>query len=105
LRIRIVNALTGIIEGQPLSQLVPGFVYEVDDLVGGQLIVLRAAIEVRASDPAVDATDEEIDMSRLTGGVHVVPTDKADDRLQLHPKADRRRASDRRKTSRNERRS
>jgi hypothetical protein len=101
LRVRILKALTGIIEGQPLSQFLPGFIYDVDDHVGGQLIVLNAAIEVRATDPAVS---DDIDMSRLTGGVHVIPPDKADDRSLLRPKPDRRKTPDRRKVTRNERR-
>jgi len=101
LRVRILKALTGIIEGQSLSQYLPGFIYEVDDFVGEQLIVLNAAVEVRATDPAVD---DDIDMSRLTGGVHVIPPDKADDRPLLRPKPDRRKTLDRRKATRNERR-
>jgi hypothetical protein len=104
LRVRILKALSGIIEGQPLSRFVPDVIYDVDDVVGGQLIVLKAAIEVRATDPAVGTTDDEIDMARLTGGVHVVPH-HADDRPQLRPKPDRRKTSDRRKVTRKDRRS
>ena len=105
MRVRILKALTGIIEGHPLSQFVPGFVYDVDDVVGGQLIVLRAAIEVRATDPAVYPPHDDIDMARLTGGVQVVAPDSADDRPQLRKKPDRRKVSDRRKITRNDRRS
>ena len=102
MRVRILKALTGIIEGQPLSQFLPGCTYDVDDFIGGQLIVLNAAIEVRATDPAVA---DDIDMPRLTGGVNVIQPDKADDRPQLRPKPDRRKTSDRRKVTRNDRRS
>ena len=72
MRVRILKALTGIIEGQPLSQFLPGCTYDVDDFIGGQLIVLNAAIEVRATDPAVA---DDIDMPRLTGGVNVIQPD------------------------------
>jgi len=105
LRVRILKAVTGIIEGQPLSHFIPGFIYDVDDFVGGQLMVLKAAIEVRATDPAVDITGDDIDMARLTGGVQVIPQEKADDRPQLPSKPDRRKTSDRRKATRNDRRS
>ena len=95
-----MKALTGIIEGQPLSQFVPGFIYDVDEVVGAQLIELDAAIEVRSTDPApaTDSKDVDVDLARLSGGVRVLPPDKADDR-----RAERRRAprptSDRRSAS------
>ena len=97
-----MNALTGVMDGQSLSQFLPGYIYEVTEVFGAQLVAMGAALEVRATDPAVD---DDIDMARLTGGVHVIPPDKADDRPQLRPKPDRRRTRDRRKTTRSERRS
>ena len=103
MRVRIIKALTGIIEGRPLSEFLPGFIYDVDDLVGGQLIEFDAAIEVRSTDPApaTDSKDNDIDLARLSGGVHVLPPDKADDRRV--ERAERRRTprqtADRRRTA------
>jgi hypothetical protein len=95
-----MKALTGIIEGQPLSQFVPGFIYDVDEVVGAQLIELDAAIEVRSTDPApaTDSKDVDVDLSRLAGGIRVLPPDKADDRRAERrrtprPTGDRRSAS------------
>ena len=98
MRVRIVKALTGVIEGRALSEFVPGFIYDVDDLVGAQLIEFDAAIEVRSTDPAPATDSKDVDLARLSGGVRVLPPDKADDR-----QIDRRRAPratpDRRRTS------
>jgi len=77
LRVRILKALTGIMEGRSLSQFLPGYVYDVTEELGIQLVTMGTAIEVRSTDPAVS---DDIDMSRLTGGVHVIPPDKAEDR-------------------------
>jgi hypothetical protein len=104
LRVRILKAVEGIMDGQSLSPYLPGYIYDVDEALGRTLIAMGVAIEVRSTDPAVDSDPDDIDMARLTGGVHVIPPDKADDRIWLRPKPDRRRASDRRKKTRNERR-
>jgi len=74
-RVRILKALSGVIEGHPLSQYVPGHIYEVTDALGLQLAEMGAAIEVRSTDPI-----DDIDLPRLTGGVRVVPPDTAKDR-------------------------
>ena len=105
LRVRILQALAGVIEGHSLSQFVPGYVYDVPEAFGRQLIEMKAAVEVRATDPAIEPEGDDIDMARLTGGVQVVPQDKANDRPQLRPKPDRRKTPDRRRITRNERRS
>ena len=83
MRVRVIRSVEGVIEGRPLSQFVTGYIYEVPDAYGQQLIALEAAIEVRATDPAVG---KEIDMERLTGGVVVVPPDRADDRPERRRK-------------------
>lgn len=80
MRVRIIKALTGVIEGRPLSEFLPGFIYDVDNLVGEQLIELDAAIEVRSTDPAPATDSKDVDLARLSGGVQVLPPDKADDR-------------------------
>jgi hypothetical protein len=87
----------GVIEGRPLSAFLPGFIYDVDDLVGGQLIELDAAIEVRSTDPApaTDSKDADVDLARLSGGVRVLPPDKADDR-RIERRRTPRRTADRR---------
>ena len=76
MRVRIIKTLTGIIEGRPLSEFLPGFIYDVDDLVGGQLIEFDAAIEVRSTDPAPATDSKDVDLARLAGGVYVLPPDK-----------------------------
>ena len=98
MRVRIIKALTGVIEGRALSEFLPGFIYDVDDLVGAQLIEFDAAIEVRSTDPAPATDSKDVDLARLSGGVRVLPPDKADDRRlerRRTPRAtpDRRRAS------------
>ena len=83
MRVRVVRSVEGVIEGRPLSQFVTGYIYDVPDAFGEQLIALEAAIEVRATDPAVGS---EIDLERLTGGVVIVPPDKAHDRPERRRK-------------------
>jgi hypothetical protein len=68
--------MNGVLQGRPLSQFRPGFIYEIDDFVGAQLVELRSAVEVRSTDPVVGTED----MDRLTGGIVIVPPDKADER-------------------------
>jgi len=74
-RVRILKALAGVIEGHPLSHYIPGHIYEVTDALGLQLAELGAALEVRSSDPV-----DDIELPRLTGGVRVVPSDSAEKR-------------------------
>ena len=97
-RVRIIKALTGVIEGRPLSEFLPGFIYDVDNLVGGQLIELDAAIEVRSTDPAPATDSKDVDLARLSGGVQVLPPDKADDR-RIERRRTPRQTADRRWTA------
>lgn len=76
MRIRILKALTGVIEGHGLSQFLPGQIYEVSNAFGQQLIAMSAAIEARSTDATVG---EDTDLDRLNGGIHVLPPDKAGD--------------------------
>ena len=78
MRIRILTALTGVLEGHSLSQFVPGYVYEVDDLIGAQLVELKTAIEVRATDAALVTDDDKL--TRLSGGITIIQPDTAPDR-------------------------
>ena len=70
-------------EGHSLSQFLPSYVYDVPEAFGLQLIAMGTAVEVRSTDPAVV---DDIDMSRLTGGIHVVPSDRAEDRPETRRK-------------------
>lgn len=79
MRVRILKSLNGVIEGRSLSSLLPGYVYEVESFTGEQLIELKAGIEVRSTDPAL-ATAADEDLQRVSGGVIVLPPDKADER-------------------------
>jgi hypothetical protein len=77
-RVRILKGLTGIIEGQSLSQFTAGEIYEVDDFLGTQLVLLSAATEVPSTHGT--ATSVDADFERLAGGVHVVQRQTAEDR-------------------------
>lgn len=90
MRIRILKALAGVIDGHGLSQYILGNVYDVSETFGLQLIALNAAIEVRSTDPALPTDDDDVDMARLTGGVHVVPPDTASDRPEQRRRKPRR---------------
>ena len=82
-RVRIVKPLTGVIEGHPLSSLIPGYIYEIDDFTGEQLLALNAAVEVRSTDPVLatpSTASDDVDVERVAGGVIVIPADTADDR-------------------------
>ena len=68
-----------------MSQFLPGSIYEVPEALGLQLIEMRAAVEVRSTD-ATSEPGEDIDLSRLTGGVTVVQTDRAADRPERRRK-------------------
>ena len=76
MRVRIIQALSGVVDGVPLSSLVPGFVYDLDDAVAMQLIEMRGAAPARSTDiPAISA--EDVGSACLSGGVHVVQPDTA----------------------------
>ena len=68
-------------EGHALSQFVPNCIYEVNESIGRQLIVMDAAIEVRSTDPVLmtASDDAEGDLERIAGGVIVVQQDRAED--------------------------
>ena len=63
LRIRIVKALTGVIESRALSQYLHGHVYEVDPFLGAQLVALGAAVKVRSTDPTDSESAEAISVT------------------------------------------
>jgi hypothetical protein len=103
MRVRILKAAAGVLDGQSLGRLAPGLLYELDDALARQLMSMGCAKEENSQAPALvmRATDEPFDEGPLTGGVHVVPRDTAKD----DSRADRRFGiADRRKHPRTDRR-
>ena len=87
MRVRIVHAVSGVIDGVPLSSLVPGFVYDLENKVAWQLIEMRGAVPARSTDKsAISSEDDYVDPARLSGGIHVVQPDTAHDRRTRRPK-------------------
>ena len=78
-KIRIIEAMAGVMDGRSLTQFLPGFIYDVDETLGAQLVAMKIANEVRSTDSPTNP-GEETDMDRLTGGVQVVTRDKAHER-------------------------
>jgi hypothetical protein len=106
MRVRILKAVAGVLDGQSLGRLTPGLLYELDDLVARQLISMGCAREEKSQTPALvmRAADEPLDEGRLTGGVRVVPRATAKDASRpdrrfgipdrrKHPRTDRRKKS------------
>jgi hypothetical protein len=102
-RVRILRAVAGVLDGQSLGQFTPGLLYELDDALARQLISMGCAREENSHAPALvrRLADEPLDEARLTGGVRVVPRTKADDDSRpdrrdgtadrrKHPRTDRR---------------
>jgi hypothetical protein len=79
-RVRIVKGLAGVMDGVPLSSLVPGFVYELNNHIGGQLLEMCAAKPVRAADPETIKSVEDLDIAWVAGGIHILQSDTAHDR-------------------------
>ena|SRR5436190_16838385 len=103
MRIRIIKAVAGVLDGHTLGQLTPGLVYELDDGLARQLISMGCAREEHSEALAlvIRSGDEVFDEARLTGGVRVIPPESADDASR----SDRRRGlPDRRKRPRSDRR-
>jgi hypothetical protein len=103
MRIRIIKAVAGVLDGQSLGQLTPGLVYELDDGLARQLISMACAREEHSEALAlvIRSGDEDLDEARLTGGVRVIRPEIAHDA----PRSDRRRGvADRRKHPRTDRR-
>ena len=103
MRIRIIKAVAGVLDGHTLGQFTPGHVYELDDGLARQLISMGCAREEHSEALAlvIRTEDEAFDEARLTGGVRVIPPEIAHDA----PRPDRRRGvPDRRKRPRTDRR-
>jgi hypothetical protein len=68
-------------EGHSLSQFLPGYIYDVPESIGKQLVSMAAAIEVRSTDPVLMTADDDAegDLERLAGGVIVMQQDRAQD--------------------------
>jgi len=103
MRVRILKAVAGVLDGQSLGRLAPGLVYELDDALARQLMSMGCAREENSKAPALvmRVADEALDEARLTGGVRVVTHETANDesrtdrRLGIadrrkHPRTDRR---------------
>src|SRR5262245_51325309 len=103
MRVWILRAVAGVLDGQSLGRLTPGLLYELDDLLARQLISMGCAREEKSQAPALvmRVADEPLDEARLTGGVRVIRPETAKDdsrpnrRLGIpdrrkHPRTDRR---------------
>lgn len=106
MRVRILKAVAGVLDGQSLGRLTPGLLYELDDALARQLMSMGCAREEKSQAPALvmRAADEPLDEARLTGGVRVVPREAAKDDSRpdrrfgipdrrKHPRTDRRKKS------------
>jgi hypothetical protein len=99
-RVRIVRPLTGVIDGIPLSSLVPKFVYDLKAEVAAHLIEMRGAVATGITEPTTIEPLEDVDPAWLTGGVRVLQRETAHDRPPRR-RSSRRPSSDRtRKTTR-----
>ena len=90
MRIRIRQAIAGIVDGVSLSHFVPGLTYDVSDSLGGYLVSSGDADEVPASTPVVESTDDSTD-SAIFGGVIVASQFDRVDRAADKPRPMRRR--------------
>ena len=82
MRVRILKAVAGVLDGQSLGKLAPGLLYELDDALARQLMSMGCAKEENSQAPALvmrGAAEEPLDEARLTGGVRVVPREIAAD--------------------------
>jgi len=103
MRVRILKAVAGVLDGQSLGKLAPGLLYELDAALARQLMSMGCAKEENSQAPALvmRAAEEPLDEARLTGGVRVVPREAAAD----DARPDRRLGTaDRRKRPRTDRR-
>jgi len=103
MRVRILRAVAGVLDGHSLGKLTPGLLYELDDALARQLMSMGCAKAEDSHAPALvmRAVDDSLDEARLTGGVRVVPREIAKDSDRRHGIADRRKhpRTDRRKTT------
>ena len=80
MRVRVLKSLTGVVDGIPLSPLIPGFIYDLPHQTAEQLIEMRGVRPVRSSDMPTVEELEDIDIACVSGGVHVLQSDTAHDR-------------------------
>ena len=82
MRVRIIRPITGVIEGQPLSQFMPGLVYDVNPLLAFQLIEIHGAVEEPFADTADIIHEDDLEHMEgpMLGGVHVIQPDSAMER-------------------------
>ncbi len=80
MRVRIVKTLSGVIDGRALSTFLCDFAYDIPSPLALQLIEIGAGVAVRSTDPVIPTGTDDLDLVRLSGGVTVVPPDRAPDR-------------------------
>lgn len=91
-RIRIRRLTGGVIDGVRMSQLLPGFTYEIRESVAAHLIAIGAAIEVPSAKPDAVIPLDEDDTPPVFGGVIVTqPRDRAADKPDRKPARKRKR--------------
>jgi hypothetical protein len=99
MRVRILKHGEGVVDGVSLRALVPGGVYEVNPALGHYLVTNEFAELVSDSDPALTATlDTPYAVEQLTKGITVLPPGEVVILEKRH------RTSDRRTTTRSDRR-
>lgn len=105
MRVRILKPIAGVLDGHSLARLIPGFLYEVDDVLARQLIAMGGAKEETSDGRELvsGGTDDGLGEA-LTGGIHVVHAATADDRPEESTADRRRNAGDRRRFPRTDRR-
>jgi hypothetical protein len=73
-RIRILRAVEGVVDGLSLSHLLPGVTYEIESSVARWLVDQGSAEEIPAHKVALATTFEDLgDFSQMAGGVSVTP--------------------------------
>jgi hypothetical protein len=83
MHVRIEKAISGILDGVSLSQLVPGLVYDLPDSLGKQLEALGAVRPVPIVRPSLVLPLNDgifTETEHFTGGVNIEPRETADDR-------------------------
>jgi hypothetical protein len=99
MRVRILKHGEGVVDGVSLRSLVLGGIYDVNPALGHYLVTNECAEEVASDSPALAGTvDTPYAVEQLTKGVTVLPPGEVVILEKRH------RSSDRRKTTRSDRR-
>ena len=84
MRVRILQAMAGVLDGVSLGHLVPGRTYDLDESLAGYLVSIRSAEAVPEAELLVSENSDELLFEHVSRGVTITNRGHQLERAVVH---------------------